>query len=116
MTDEEKTYSITVSPEAAEQVKKQLEKRGTPDAYLRLGLKGGGCSGFSYVLMFEDVPLRTDYHHFESNGVKVLVDPKSMIHLNGCTLDWESGLVKRGFKFRNPNEKSSCGCGHSFSV
>ncbi len=113
---EEKTYSITVTPEAAEQVKKQLEKRGTPNGYLRLGLKGGGCSGFSYVLQFEDVLLRTDYIHFESNGIKILVDSKSLIYLNGCTLDWEKTLVKQGFKFINPNEKSSCGCGHSFSV
>jgi iron-sulfur cluster assembly protein len=113
---EEKTYSITVTPEAAEQIKKQLEKRGTPSSYLRLGLKGGGCSGFSYVLQYEDPPFEARDLFFHSNDIDIVIDPKSILYLNGCTLDWEKNLLKQGFKFINPNEKTSCGCGHSFSV
>jgi iron-sulfur cluster assembly protein len=114
--DEEKTLSITITPEAAEQVKKQLEKRGTPNGYLRLGLKGGGCSGFSYILQFEDGPPKDRDKTFECEGVNIVVNQKSLIYLNGTTLDWEMGLLKQGFKFLNPNEKTSCGCGNSFSV
>lgn len=113
---EEKTYHISISPVAAEQVVKQLEKRGTPNAYLRLGIKGGGCSGFSYVLQYEDNLPREKDVVFEEHNVKIVVDKKSLVYLNGSTLDWETSLLKRGFKFVNPNEKSTCGCGHSFSV
>lgn len=112
----EKTYYISISPVAAEQVKLQLEKRSTPASYLRLGIKGGGCSGFSYVLRFEDEPPRDRDVVFEQHGVKVIVDKKSLLYLNGATLDWEKTLMRQGFKFVNPNEKSSCGCGHSFTV
>lgn len=114
--EDEKTLSISISPIAAEQVKSQLEQRGTPESYLRLGIKGGGCSGFSYVLRFEDDPPRDRDVVFEEHGVKVVVDKKSLVYLNGSTLDWEKSLLKQGFKFINPNEKSSCGCGHSFTV
>lgn len=114
--EDEKTLSISISPVAAEQVKFQLEQRGTPESYLRLGIKGGGCSGFSYVLRFEDDPPRDRDVVFEEHGVKVVVDKKSLVYLNGSTLDWEKSLLKQGFKFINPNEKSSCGCGHSFTV
>jgi iron-sulfur cluster assembly protein len=112
----EKSYTISVSPKAAEQVKNQLIKRGTPEAYLRLGIKGGGCSGFSYVIQFEDSPPKEKDFLFEMEGVKVLVDKKSILYLNGSILDWEKTLMNQGFKFVNPNEKSSCGCGHSFTV
>ena len=113
--ENEKIYQVSISALAAEQVKKQLEKRGTPNAYLRLGLRGGGCSGYTYVLQYEEAPKEKD-KVFESNGVNIVVDPKSIVYLNGCTLDWEKNLLKQGFKFNNPNEKASCGCGHSFSV
>lgn len=114
---DEKTYQITISSKAAEQVKQQLEKRGTPDAYLRLGLRGGGCSGFTYVLQFEDTePKENRDIVFVENDVRIVVDKKSILYLNGATLDWEQTLMKKGFKFLNPNEKSSCGCGHSFNV
>lgn len=112
----EKQYNVFVSAKAAEQIKQQLTKRGTPEAYLRLGIRGGGCSGFSYVLQFEDTPPKTKDILFEVEGVRVIVDSKSILYLNGATLDWEKTLVKQGFKFQNPNEKSSCGCGHSFTV
>lgn len=112
----EKTLQVFVSPTAAEQIKLQLEKRGTPNSYLRLGIKGGGCSGFSYVLQFEDDLPRDKDVVFEEHNVKIVVDKKSLVYLNGSTLDWEKTLLKQGFKFVNPNEKSTCGCGHSFTV
>jgi iron-sulfur cluster assembly protein len=113
---ENEEYQIFVSEVAAEQIKEQLQKRGTPDGFLRLGVKGGGCSGFSYVLRFEDSSPREIDKTFQINGVNIVVDTKSLLYLKGCTLDWETSLVKRGFKFINPNEKSQCGCGHSFTV
>ena len=109
-------YTITISEKAAEAAKLQLEKRNTPESYLRLGIKGGGCSGFSYVLMFEDDPPKDRDLVFEQHGVKIVIDKKSIVYLNGAILDWEKTLLKQGFKFINPNEKSSCGCGHSFTV
>ncbi len=114
---DEKTYQVSISPKAAEQVKQQLTKRGTPNAYLRLGLKGGGCSGFTYVLQFEDNdPKENRDIVFVEHDVRIVIDKKSLVYLNGTTLDWEQGLMKKGFKFLNPNEKSTCGCGHSFNV
>lgn len=112
---EDKQYQIFISPLAAQKVKEQLDKRGTPNAYLRLGVRGSGCSGFSYVLQFDDSLKSTDLI-FTLNEVSILVDKKSIIYLNGSTLDWEQTLIKHGFKFVNPQEKSRCGCGESFSV
>jgi len=113
---EAKEHQFMVSALAAEQVKSQLIKRGTPDSYLRLGVKGGGCSGFSYALLFEDAPPKDKDIVFDVKGVRVVIDHKSMKYLNGCTLDWEKTLMNQGFKFVNPNETSKCGCGTSFSV
>lgn len=109
-------YKISVSPLAAEQIKIQLEKRGTPDGYLRLGIKGSGCSGFSYVIQFEDDPPRDRDIIFDTENIKIVVDKKSIIYLDGSVLDWEKTLMSQGFKFINPNEKSTCGCGLSFTV
>jgi iron-sulfur cluster assembly protein len=108
--------AVSLSPKAIEAAKKQLAKRGTPDSAIRLGLKGGGCSGFSYVIEFTDDPPRERDRVFDFDGVKVFVDPKSLIYLAGTVLDWEQTLMYQGFKFRNPNEATNCGCGHSFSV
>jgi iron-sulfur cluster assembly protein len=113
--------SIIVSPKAVDAIARQLKKRGTPEASLRLGLRGGGCSGFSYVIEFHDGPPRArdrtfDYVASDGVPVRVVVDPKSLLYLNGTTLEWEQTLMHQGFKFANPNEKSSCGCGTSFSV
>jgi len=107
---------ITFTPKAAEMAKQQLSKRGTPDAAIRLGLRGGGCSGFTYVIEFADDPPRERDRVFESGGVKIYVDPKSYVYLAGTVLDWEQTLMRRGFKFVNPHEASGCGCGRSFSV
>jgi iron-sulfur cluster assembly protein len=108
--------AITLTPKAVEMAKKQLAKRGTPDAAIRLGLRGGGCSGFTYVIEFADGPPRERDRVFDFEGVRVFVDPKSLIYLAGTTLDWEQTLVYQGFKFKNPHEAQSCGCGHSFTV
>jgi iron-sulfur cluster assembly protein len=118
---ESKTLSIDVSPKAVEAIKRQLQKRGTMDASLRLGLRGGGCSGFTYVIEFHDGAPRAKDHVFDFKAedgtkVRVLVDPKSLLYLSGTLLDWEQTLMKQGFKFINPHEKASCGCGHSFNV
>lgn len=113
---EEKAYNISISPKAAEQVKNRLVKRGTPESYLRLGVKGGGCSGFSYVIEYEDNPPRDKDLIFEMEGIKLVIDNKSILYLNGSILDWEKTLIHQGFKFSNPNEKSTCGCGTSFTV
>ncbi len=113
---EEKTYSITLSDSAIQEVTSQLEKRETPNAFLRLGVRSGGCSGFTYVLQFEDSEPREKDLVFTFGTVKVVVDKKSIIYLHDTVLDWESTLMQRGFKFRNPQQQSSCGCGLSFSV
>jgi iron-sulfur cluster assembly protein len=107
---------ISLTPKAAEMAKQQLAKRGTPAAAIRLGLRGGGCSGFTYVLEFSDDPPRDRDRVFDADGVKIYVDPKSYVYLAGTVLDWEQSLMRRGFKFKNPHEASGCGCGRSFSV
>lgn len=109
-------YQVYLSPAAAEQIKNQLSQRRTPEAYLRLGVKGGGCSGLSYILRYEDSAPTSKDITFEIHGVNVVIDRKSIIYLNQCTLDWEHTLMRQGFTFNNPQEASKCGCGTSFSV
>ena len=82
---------------------------------LRLGVKGGGCSGLSYSIAFDTHPRERD-RIFEFGGVRVFVDPKSFVYLHGMTLDYEETLMRQGFNFINPNSTRSCGCGTSFSV
>ena len=105
---------ISVTPVAAEEVKRILEKQGKPDLGLRIGVKGGGCSGLSYALGFDSQ--REGDNVFEIQGLKVLVDPKSYLYLNNTALDFHDDLEGRGFKFVNPNAQKTCGCGESFSV
>lgn len=107
---------ISIAPAAAEFARQKLGARGTPDAAVRLGIKGGGCSGFSYVIQFDDEPPRERDTVYEEGGVKFYVDKKSLVYLAGSLLDYEKTLMFQGFKFRNPNEATSCGCGHSFTV
>ncbi|MBL8679467.1 MAG: iron-sulfur cluster assembly accessory protein [Myxococcales bacterium] len=107
--------SISLTPKAVVMAKQALAKRGTPTAALRLGVKGGGCSGFAYVIEFADTR-RTKDVVFTFDGLDVVVDPKSLVLLNGSTLDYEIKLMQRGFKFVNPQEKAGCGCGESFGV
>ena len=113
--------NISVTPKAVEAIARQMKKRGTMEASLRLGIRGGGCSGFSYVIEFHDgAPHARDrvfeYTATDGTPVRVVVDPKSLIYLAGTTLEWQQTLMQQGFKFVNPNEKTGCGCGHSFSV
>ncbi len=103
---------ISVTAAAAREIKKQAAKRGTPDAYIRIGIRGGGCTGFSYVFEWEDDPRETD-KVFETGEVKLVVDPKSYLYLRGTELDFVTSLMGHGFKFNNPNVKGSCGCGES---
>ena len=114
--EDEKEYKFSISEEASKQIKLQLQKRDNPNCYLRLGVKGAGCSGYSYVLQFEDsLPKERDYI-FTEYDIKVVIDKKSILYLNGSMLDWEKSLLNQGFKFINPNEKSRCGCGISFTI
>ena len=112
---------IGVSPQSVEAIKKQIAKRGVPDTALRVGIRGGGCSGFSYVIEFHDGPPRPRDRVYELTAadgtlVRVVIDPKSLVYLNGATLEWEETLMRRGFRWSNPQEKTKCGCGHSFTV
>ena len=108
--------TVTITDAAVDYAKKRLAQRGTPDAAIRLGVRGGGCSGFSYVIEFSDDPPRDRDLVFEAGGVPFFVDKKSFVYLAGSALDFEKTLVFQGFKFRNPQEASRCGCGHSFTV
>lgn len=104
---------VNVTPEAAAEVQKLLANE--PDKTgLRLEVRGGGCSGMSYGLSFDN-PQEKD-HVVESNGIKVFVDPKSAIYLKGTILHFDGGLEGHGFTIKNPQAKSSCGCGQSFNV
>lgn len=107
---------VRITAEAVEYAKKRLAQRGTPDAAIRLGVRGGGCSGFNYVIEFSDEPARSKDSVNELDGVKFYVDKKSLIYLAGSTLDYENTLMFQGFRFKNPQEASRCGCGHSFTV
>lgn len=107
--------TINVTKRAATAIAKQLEKRNTPSASIRLGIKGGGCTGYSYVFEFDDNDPRTSDHVFECHEVTVLVDPKSMVYLKDTEVDFETGIRGHGFKFDNPNTSNSCGCGESIN-
>jgi len=106
--------SITMTPAAANQVRRFLANRGK-GLGLRLGVRTSGCSGMAYVLEFAD-ELESDDQVFEDQGVKVVVDPKSLLYLDGTELDYRKEGLNEGFKFNNPNVKDSCGCGESFNV
>ena len=106
---------ITVTPTAAEKIKGiQTAQEATGDSGLRVRVVGGGCSGFQYQLVF-DTPQPGD-QIFETEGVKVVVDPKSFLYLNGTEIDYVDGLMGAGFALKNPNAKGSCGCGQSFTA
>lgn len=113
--------SIAVSAAAVDAMRKQLDKRGTAGAAIRIGIKGGGCSGFSYSIEFEDGAPRTgdlvlEFPEEGKSTVRVFCDKKSIIYLGGSVLDFEKTMMFSGFKFKNPQEATRCGCGHSFTV
>ncbi|MBV7414843.1 MULTISPECIES: iron-sulfur cluster assembly protein IscA [Aeromonas] len=106
--------AITMTDAAAERVSSFMTNRGKGIG-LRLGVKTTGCSGLAYVLEFVD-ELAAEDQVFEQNGVKIIVDAKSLIHLDGTELDFVKEGLNEGFQFNNPNAKGECGCGESFSV
>jgi iron-sulfur cluster assembly protein len=107
---------IQVTENAARQIQKMLARRGLGETGLRVGVKAGGCSGFEYIFAWEQTPKDTDLV-FEGPGEsKVYVDPRSFKLLDGTVLDYDTALISRGFVFNNPNAKSTCGCGVSFSI
>lgn len=108
--------AIGVTDRAVQELRRIIDEQNMPEGTaLRVGVKGGGCSGFSYTLGFDDQVKPTDQIN-EDHEVRVVCDPKSFLYLNGTVVDFEDNLMGRGFKFTNPNASKSCGCGESFSV
>ena len=105
---------ITLTPSAATKVKDLIEAEGTPELALRVAVRPGGCSGFSYEMFF-DTDVAADDTVNDENGVRVVVDEASAELLKGATLDYKDGLQGAGFAIENPNAQRSCGCGKSFS-
>ena len=106
--------AVTLTEKAANHVQNFFARRGKGVA-LRIGVRTSGCSGFAYKLEFADA-VGADDHQFESHGVKVVVDPKSLPFLEGTELDYTREGLNEGFKFSNPNVKDECGCGESFNI
>lgn len=106
---------VTLTPQAIKEAKRLIAEQNNPNLALRVGVKGGGCSGFSYAMGF-DAEKRPMDEVFEQDGVKIYCDAKSHLYLDGITVDFKSDLTDGGFRFINPNAKGSCGCGSSFSV
>ncbi|MBY0312343.1 MAG: iron-sulfur cluster insertion protein ErpA [Phycisphaerales bacterium] len=109
--------SIILSESAAREIRNiiQQQELDADKIRLRVGVKGGGCSGFSYLLDLTETQKDTD-EMVEQHGIKVIIDPKSLLYLSGTTVDFKDEIMGRGFVFNNPNATSSCGCGSSFSA
>jgi iron-sulfur cluster assembly accessory protein len=110
-----KTPPVSLTPNAVAKVKEIMTQQNPVPAGLRVGVVGGGCSGFSYSMSFENGAGMMD-KVFDMDGLKVFVDATSLMYLNNCIVDYVETLEGAGFKFENPNVKSTCGCGSSFSV
>jgi iron-sulfur cluster assembly protein len=106
---------VTVSEGAAKKLNSLIEESGFKTPYVRVAVKGGGCSGLSYDLSF-DTDQQTGDTLAENNGVKILIDNKSLLYLFGTELDFSDGLNGKGFQFINPNASRTCGCGESFAL
>lgn len=116
MTYTQLESEISITDKAVLEIKNIMEENNVPSEYgLRIGVKGGGCSGFTYTLGF-DPDTREGDTIIEQNGIKLFVDGKSLFYLSGTQLDYSSGLNGKGFIFNNPNATKTCGCGESFSV
>ena len=116
-TADHDTTTVILTEAAAREIQNIIKQQELDAAQVRLrvGVKGGGCSGFSYVLDLTEQQKDTD-EVFEQHGIKVICDPKSLLYLNGTTVDFRDEIMGRGFVFNNPNATSSCGCGSSFAV
>ncbi len=110
--------SILLSETAATEIKKIIQEQNLPadQTRLRVGVKGGGCSGFSYMLDLTEEPVGEMDEEMDSQGVKIVVDQKSYLYLNGVEIDFKDEVMGRGFVFKNPNATSTCGCGSSFTA
>jgi len=116
MSSETGINEINISEKATNEIKKIMAENDVPAAYgLRLGVKGGGCSGLTYTMGFDENPHEGDTV-IEQNGIKMFVDGKSLFYLTGTVLDYSGGLNGKGFSFNNPNAVKTCGCGNSFGV
>jgi len=113
--EETQTDTIFMSDAAAQTVRDLLEQKNVPDYGLRVFVSGGGCSGMQYGMALE-AEARPYDHVIEQNGIKVFIDPTSMMYLNHATIDYEDSIMGGGFKIDNPNAVSSCGCGSSFKT
>src|SRR5438874_3079997 len=110
-----KKTPLTLTSKAVAKVKEIMGQQNPQPSGLRVGVVGGGCSGFSYSMAFENSPGMMD-KVYDFDGLKVYVDATSLMYLNGCSVDYIESLEGAGFKFENPNVKSTCGCGSSFNV
>ncbi len=106
---------IEITEKAAAKIRQLSADKGKPEGGLRLGVKGGGCSGLSYFVDWADGPSKHD-QVIEKDGARVFVDPKSLVFLQGTVVEWQQTLMQSGFVFKNPNVKSACGCGESFTI
>lgn len=111
------TEIFTITEKATEQLKRLMNEdtKVTPEHFLRVGVKGGGCSGLSYELAFDNLEQDGD-NIFETNGIKVRIDKKSFLYLFGTELNFSDGLNGKGFEFINPNASRTCSCGESFAI
>ena len=106
---------INITKAAAQYIKAEAIKKGKPTVRIRLGIRGGGCTGFSYIIEWdENDPSASDFL-FKEATAEVVIDPKSYVYLKGTVLDFEKSLMRHGLKIRNPNEKEACGCGESIN-
>jgi len=107
---------IQISETAAHKIRTLMSKQGITDGGLRVGIKGGGCSGLSYTFAWEKQPRLGDEVFEGPEGATIYVDKKSLLYLNGTVLDYDTNMISKGFVFNNPNAKSTCGCGSSFGA
>jgi iron-sulfur cluster assembly protein len=107
---------IEITETAARKIRTLMQKQGIDEGGLRVGVKGGGCSGLSYTFSWERVARLGDEVFEGPDGAKIFVDKKSLLFLNGTVLDYDTNLISKGFVFNNPNAKSTCGCGSSFGA
>ena len=112
-TQDNEIFPISMTEKAIAQIKRLMAKDGRPGVFLRLGVKGGGCSGLEYVMKLDTARKSIDLEH-EFEGVQVVCDAKSAVYLRGSVFDYTGNLIGGGFKFDNPNAGKSCGCGTSF--